>query len=278
MRWENGTASEPPGCHGSAETVSDGDDTAQWQESECLTMTMILGMNVTNPFTGFTTTPTATTVTTTATSTLSSMDISGIGSMVGHGLGGGVAAFFSAGKIVQSFKDAKTATVAADAAKAADASAKVGMMTKMTGGIKGMLGGFKAALPAIGKGVGLGAAVSGIVSAGVNGYRAFVTKDITTQQAVGNVVADSVTGGITSLGALGLSAGVVALAGTALAGLPLTILGIGAGIAGALLTDRLVAATGLRDGIAKSIGGGTTATPTSIPTPTPAPIPTGGNF
>jgi hypothetical protein len=209
-----------------------------------------------------------------------SMDIGGIGGMVGHGIGGGVAAFFQAKNVAGAFSTARQAAVATRAAKAADAGAKIGFMTKVTGGVKGILGGFRAAMPSILKGTGMGAAVSGIVSAGINGYRALVTKEISGRQAMGEIAADTATGALTSLGGLGLGAAVVGIAGTMLGGLPLAILGTAAGIAGSLLTDRLLNKTGIRDGIRDAVAGGSTSTSTGggIDNPPPPPPPGGGDF
>jgi hypothetical protein len=214
-----------------------------------------------------------------------SMDIGGIGGMVGHGIGGGVAAFFQAKNVASAFSTARQAAVAGRAAKAAEAGAKIGFMTKISGGVKGILGGFRAAMPSILKGTGMGAAVSGVISAGINGYRALVTKEISGRQAMGEIAADTVTGAVTSLGGLGLGAAVVGIAGTMLGGLPLAILGTAAGIAGSLLTDRILNKTGIRDGIRDAVAGGSTTTSTGTGTGTGTgnggvvtPPPTSGDF
>jgi hypothetical protein len=209
-----------------------------------------------------------------------SMDIGGIGGMVGHGIGGGVAAFFQAGKTATAFAGGKAAVSAAASAKAAATGAKVSLFSKIGTGAKGILGGVKAAFPHMLKGAGMGAAVSGVVSAGINGYRALVTKEITGRQAMGEIAADTVTGAVSSVGGLALGAAVVGVAGTMLGGLPLAILGTAAGIAGSLLTDRLLNKTGIRDGIRDAVAGGSTSTSTGggIDNPPPPPPPGGGDF
>jgi len=74
-----------------------------------------------------------------------------------------------------------------------------------------------------------------------------------------------------------------------LGGIPLAILGTVAGIAGSLLTDKLMQKSGIRNGIRDAIAG-TSATPTGgtgtgtgtggvgDPPPPPPPPPSGGDF
>lgn len=191
------------------------------------------------------------------------LDIGKIGGTIGSGIGGGVAAFFQAKNVATAFGAGKAATTAATAARVAETGNKLSFLGKVSNGVKGMVGGFKAALPNLAKGAGIGAAVSGVVSAGINGFRA-INGEITGRQFAGEVVADTVVGGLSSLGGLGLAAGVTALAGTILGGLPLAILGVGAGIAGSLLADKAMDKLGVRSGIRGLIAGGddagTTAT------------------
>lgn len=97
------------------------------------------------------------------------------------------------------------------------------------------------------KSTGISALVSGGFSAVTNGI-AYWRGEKTKTQAVSNVVTDTVTGGVTGLGAT-LAGGAVmaALAGTAVSGIGLTLLVGGAGMLGGWLTDKLFTSSGAKD-------------------------------
>ena len=97
------------------------------------------------------------------------------------------------------------------------------------------------------KSTGISALVSGGFSAVTNGI-AYWRGEKTKTQAVSNVVTDTVTGGVTGLGAtLAGGAAMAALAGTAVSGIGLTLLVGGAGMLGGWLTDKLFTSSGAKD-------------------------------
>ncbi len=124
-------------------------------------------------------------------------------------------------------------------------------VTNLISAIKTGNGSVVGALKGIGmatlKSTGISALVSGGFSAVTNGI-AYWRGEKTKTQAVSNVVTDTVTGGITGLGAT-LAGGAVmaALAGTAVSGIGLTLLVGGAGMLGGWLTDKLFTSTGGKD-------------------------------
>ena len=115
-------------------------------------------------------------------------------------------------------------------------------VTNLISAIKTGNGSVVGALKGIGmatlKSTGISALVSGGFSAVTNGI-AYWRGEKTKTQAVSNVVTDTVTGGVTGLGAT--------LAGTAVSGIGLTLLVGGAGMLGGWLTDKLFTSTGAKD-------------------------------
>ncbi|MBC7543643.1 MAG: hypothetical protein H7338_13020, partial [Candidatus Sericytochromatia bacterium] len=154
---------------------------------------------------------------------------------------------------------AANAAAGASVSVASVGSAASGIVSKASHFVKGVIGNLKASIPALAKGAGIGAAISGVVSLAVNGYQTFVAKTMTTRQMAGAVAADTVTGGISSLGGMAAGGAGVGIAGTALAGLPLTLLTIGAGIAGSMITGRMMDGLGIHQAIATAISGPATA-------------------
>lgn len=124
-------------------------------------------------------------------------------------------------------------------------------VSNLIGAIKTGNGSVVGALKGIGmatlKSTGISALVSGGFSAVTNGI-AYWRGEKTKTQAVSNVVTDTVTGGVTGLGAT-LAGGAVmaALAGTAVSGIGLTLLVGGAGMLGGWLTDKLFTSSGAKD-------------------------------
>lgn len=124
-------------------------------------------------------------------------------------------------------------------------------VTNLISAIKTGNGSVVGALKGIGmatlKSTGISALVSGGFSAVTNGI-AYWRGEKTKTQAVSNVVTDTVTGGVTGLGAT-LAGGAVmaALAGTAVSGIGLTLLVGGAGMLGGWLTDKLFTSSGGKD-------------------------------
>ena len=98
------------------------------------------------------------------------------------------------------------------------------------------------------KSAGIGALASGGISAIMNGYQ-FATGKISGAEAAGNVAAETVSGAVSSIGAVAVGGTVTAIAGKFLSGLPLGILGIGAGVVGAVAADYAFKKTGAYDGI-----------------------------
>jgi hypothetical protein len=85
--------------------------------------------------------------------------------------------------------------------------------------------------------VGIGAAIGAIMSLATNVHGA-VTGKISKGEAAGNVATDTVSSGISAAGgALVGGLATVALGAVGIAGLPLTIVGIGAGVLGGVVTD-----------------------------------------
>ncbi len=124
-------------------------------------------------------------------------------------------------------------------------------VSNLIGAIKTGNGSVVGALKGIGmatlKSTGISALVSGGFSAVTNGI-AYWRGEKTKTQAVSNVVTDTVTGGITGLGAtLAGGAAMAALAGTAVSGIGLTLLVGGAGMLGGWLTDKLFTSSGAKD-------------------------------
>lgn len=103
---------------------------------------------------------------------------------------------------------------------------------------------------------GIGALVGGVTSA-VKNFSDSSKGLITTQQAVGNTVADTV-GGLLAGSTAGITGGLagLALSGMGVAGLGLTIGATIAGAAGGAIAHVAFNGTGARDGLANAIGGG----------------------
>ncbi len=95
---------------------------------------------------------------------------------------------------------------------------------------------------------------SGIISLAINGYKV-VRGHERVSDAAGSVVADTAGGAVS--GAMGALASGVALAAAGAAGLtvglPLTLLGVAAGLGGALLSNWAFKRTGLYDGIRNGV-------------------------
>lgn len=87
--------------------------------------------------------------------------------------------------------------------------------------------------------------INGVLSLGINGYKLF-KKETTMADAGANVTGDmmsAVVGG--AAGGLASAAGTFALAGVLGTGLPLTLVGMGLGVAGYLVADRFLRGTKL---------------------------------
>lgn len=105
---------------------------------------------------------------------------------------------------------------------------------------------------------GISALVGGGISLVINGYQA-ATGKIQTSEAAGNIAADAVTSAVGGIGAVAIGGTVTWGLGRFLTGMPLTIIGIGAGIAGSVLATHLFKKTGVdqavRDGVKGMFGG-----------------------
>lgn len=193
----------------------------------------------TDPTTTTTTTSTTGGTTTSTPFGADSLNVIGsVGSVVAKGAGAGASVFVGGAAVGATMKTT-------GAAIKANGLFSVG---KNLGAIGS---GFKAALPAIGKSLGIGAAVNAGVSGIVNGI-GVLTGKITGKEAIGNVVADSVTGVATT----GLAIGAGGLVMATAAALPFApVLAIGAGIAAAVGGDFLFKKTGLWDKIKSMVTG-----------------------
>lgn len=103
------------------------------------------------------------------------------------------------------------------------------------------------------KTMGLSALISGGIST-VSNLINIVAGRVKTPEAVGNIVADTLTSTVTGLGAL-VTGGVgsLALSCFGIAGLPLTIGSIALGAIGAVLTDKLIKKVGVHDAIRDNV-------------------------
>ena len=154
------------------------------------------------------------------------------------------------GAAVLGGRTASTIGKALVAAKAAAPDVKAG--TQLSVGMKAL--GRSAALN-----VGIGAAITTGLSV-VSNTLLFATGHITKGQAVGSVATDTVGGILSSTGAVVVGGAATALLGAAgVVGLPLTIAGVGLGIAASLGTELAFRKSGLANsmytGIANSLGG-----------------------
>lgn len=201
------------------------------------TTTTYTDPTVTTTTTGTTTTTTTDTTTSTPFSS-DSFTLGTVGSVVAKAGGAGAGAFVSGAAVGASMRTTATAVKANGLLAVGKNLAAVG-------------GGFRAALPAIGKGLGIGVVVNAGVSGIINGI-GVLTNKITGKEALGNVVADTVTGVGTSALAIG-AGGLVMAAAAALPFAP--ILAVGAGIAAAVGGDFLFKKTGLWDKIKSMVTG-----------------------
>ncbi len=119
-------------------------------------------------------------------------------------------------------------------------------------------------------GISSGALVSGIVSTVVNGFEVITGKE-QVSQAAGGVAADTTDGAVSGLTGAAASGIALAAAGAlGVAGLPLTILGVVGGLAGAFLGTAFFQSTGLYTAVKNGVTGlfgGTTASTTSQAVP-----------
>ena len=114
-------------------------------------------------------------------------------------------------------------------------------------------------------GISSGALVSGIVSTVVNGFEVITGKE-QLSQAAGGVAADTSDGAVSGLTGAAASGIALAAAGAlGVAGLPLTILGVVGGLAGAFLGTAFFQSTGLYTAVKNGVTGlfGGTSTPTT---------------
>ena len=125
-----------------------------------------------------------------------------------------------------------------------------------------------------------GALFGGLVSAAVNGYEVVTGKE-QLSQAAGGVTADTADGAVSGVAGAAVSGIAIAAAGALglTAGLPLTLLGIAAGLGGAFLGNTLFKGSGIYDDIKNAVTRffGGTSVPGSVgpiggPAPGPCPV------
>ena len=169
----------------------------------------------------------------TTTSPLAAGDSLNLVSSATKGLGGGIASWKLNGAVAANYKTTL---------EAIHSGSGIGnTFHAVTSGTKEFAKiGFKAA--------GIGALASGGIAAAMNGYQ-FATGKISGAEAAGNIAAETVSGAVSSIGAVAVGGTVTALAGKFLSGLPLGILGIGAGVVGAVAADYAFKKTGAYDGL-----------------------------
>jgi hypothetical protein len=101
--------------------------------------------------------------------------------------------------------------------------------------------------------IGIGAAIGAVMSLITNIHGA-VTGQISKGDAAGNIATDTVSSGISAAGGALLGGfATVCLGAVGIAGLPLTLIGIGAGLIGGIATDSLFRHTKIASGIHDSV-------------------------
>jgi hypothetical protein len=137
--------------------------------------------------------------------------------------------------------DVVGATGANGATGSAGAAGQGGTLIKS--GLSKVLDGMKA-------GAKNGALFSGVISAAINGFKVLTGQE-RFSTAAGSVAADTASGAVS--GATGAAVSGLALAAAGAfgltAGLPLTLIGIGGGLLGAIVGDKIFKGTGIYDGI-----------------------------
>ena len=166
-------------------------------------------------------------------SPLAAGDTFDVVSTVAKGAGGGFAAYKFNGSVAANYKT--TLDAIHNGSGIGNTFHAVASGTKEFAKI-----GFKAA--------GIGALASGGIAAAMNGYQ-FATGKISGAEAAGNIAAETVSGAVSSIGAVAVGGTVTALAGKFLSGLPLGILGIGAGVVGAVAADYAFKKIGAYDSL-----------------------------
>ncbi|MFN8576556.1 MAG: hypothetical protein U0354_06840 [Candidatus Sericytochromatia bacterium] len=175
-----------------------------------------------------------------------------ISGLVGSGLGGAVGAVKGMGNLNLIGSGMKGVEIPSGADGADTESIKMG------GSIGDKIKGAGMAAKGLGKGTlqgaKYGAMIGGIVSAASNGYQVLTGKK-TGADAVGTFAADTATATLSGAGGA-LAGGMTALlAGSALGGLPLTILVGTVGLVGAVGTHMLTQKTGFYDSIKNAVKG-----------------------
>ncbi|MBM3275443.1 MAG: hypothetical protein FJZ00_09830, partial [Candidatus Sericytochromatia bacterium] len=95
-----------------------------------------------------------------------------------------------------------------------------------------------------------GALFSGVISAAINGFKVLTGQE-RFSTAAGSVAADTASGAVSGATGAAISGLALAAAGAfgLTAGLPLTLIGIGGGLLGAIIGDKIFKGTGIYDGI-----------------------------
>ena len=122
-----------------------------------------------------------------------------------------------------------------------------------------------------------GALFGGLISAAINGYEVVTGKE-QLSQAAGGVTADTADGAVSGVAGAAVSGIAIAAAGALglTAGLPLTLLGVAAGLGGAFLGNTLFKGSGIYDDIKNAVTrffGGTSAPGSTSPIGRPCPVP-----
>lgn len=121
--------------------------------------------------------------------------------------------------------------------------------------VKEVWNGIKLSGTTVLKATGVSALISGGVSA-VSNAIALLTGKVTKGEAAGNIASDLVGGLFTGVGAIGIGGlSLLAFSSFGIAGLPLTILAVGASAIGAVLFDKIYKGTGLSNIIKDKITG-----------------------
>ena len=165
-----------------------------------------------------------------------------IGTAIGNAAAGGAASFKYSAQFSSTLKSTITTVKTTEG----------GFGSKM----KASLPGAKALGMTTLKAGGIGALVSGAVSAITNGIDVLQGKK-TGSEAIGTFAADTANGSIGAMAGVAAGGITTMLLGTALAGTPLLIVGVGVGALAAVLSDKLFKGSGAYDGIRNSVIGTT---------------------